>query len=157
MISERVEHGENLETVLASYHMKTIEKEMMVNQLSKINITSSKVLIKQIIQFFLILITTPLWIPIAIVYFVLFIIVAVFSFVSIVIFLSGVISLVYYSILGFSQASGIFEILLYIGLALIVFSALTLLSISFFNLSKKLARKLYEIFIKLINKNRGVK
>lgn len=157
MISERVEHGEQLESVLSSYHMKTIEKEMMVNRLSKIDITSSKELIKRMVQFFLILISTPLWIPIAVIYFVLFILVAVLTFTSVVIFVSGIVSLAYYGVTGFNQSTSLLELMLYIGLALIVFSLLSLISIGLFRTSKQLAKKLYEVFMKLVNKNRGIK
>lgn len=156
MISERVEHGENLDDVLASYQMKTILKDMMVDHLAKRKLTDSKDFIKSLIQFFIILVTTPLWIPFAIIYFVLFIVIGVLVLVSGILLVSGVVSILFYGIQAFGQNFSAMEIVGYMGLVIIGASLLGLISLSLYRLSERSAKALYQVFIKLVRKDRGV-
>ncbi len=157
MISERVEHGENIDDVLASYQMKTIRKDMTVDLLSKRNITTPKEFVRSIVQFFVILLTTPLWIPLAIMYFVLFLLLGIFAIVAGIIFVAGIISIIFYTIEAFGQNYNTMETLGYVGLVLISISILSLVSIGIYRLCDRSAKSLYCIFMKLVRKDRGVK
>lgn len=156
MISERVERGENIDDVLASYQMKIILKDMMVDHLAKRKVTNTKDFVKSLIQFFLILITTPLWIPFAIVYFVLFLVLAILIVVSGSLLVAGIVSVIFYGIQAFGQSFSAMEIAGYMGLILISASLLGLIGVSLYRLSERSAKMLYGVFLKLVRKDRGV-
>ncbi len=154
MITERIEHDEKLEDILANYHIKTIEKEMMVDRLSKSINKTSKEFIKNLLQFFFILITTPLWIPFAIVYFILFIVIGVLLIIAGSIFVAGILSAIYLVIQAFGQDLVLLEIFGYIGRIFISFTFLSFLSIGIYKVCQYTAKYLYIVFIKLVKKER---
>ena len=157
LINDRLDHGEQLEDILNSFHIHEIEKDMFVNQLSKRENLSLKDLIKTMTQFFIVLITTPLWIPIAVLYFVFYILVAVFFIVSFSLVFSGFIAGIYYIGLGLITYQGVFELMGQIGLGLITTVVLCLVGLLFYKLSIWIAKYVITVFTKLVKKMRGVR
>ena len=157
IINDRLEQGESIEEILKSYHMATIERDMMVSELSKREVNSIQDLLKIVFQFFLILIATPLWIPIAVIYFVSYVIVFVFFIVSISIFFSGLAAIIYYIAIAFTDMTSFLEVTGYIGIGLVVMAILSLISLGFYRVSQWIAKNLFKVFVNLIKKYRGVK
>ncbi len=157
IISDRLEHGESIDEIIKSYNMATIERDMMVSELSKKDVNSIQDLTKVVIQFFLILIATPLWIPIAVLYFVSFVIVFVFFIVSVSIFVSGLAAIIYYIAIAFTNVTSFLEVSGYLGIGLIVMSILSLVSLGFYRASQLIAKNLFKVFVNLVKKYRGVK
>lgn len=157
IINDRLEHGEAIEDILKNYHMATIERDMMVSEISKREVNSIQDLFKIVFQFFFILIATPLWIPIAVIYFVSYVIVFVFFVVSVSIFFSGLVAIIYYIAVAFTDMTSFLEVTGYIGVGLVVMSILSLISLWFYKVSQWIAKNLFKVFVNLIKKYRGVK
>ena len=157
IINDRLEYGESIEDILKNYHMATIERDMMVSEISKREVNSIQDLLKIVFQFFFILIATPLWIPIAVIYFVSYVIVFVFFIVSISIFISGLAAIIYYIAIAFTDVTSFLEVTGYIGIGLVVMSILSFVSLWFYKISQWIAKNLFKVFVNLIKKYRGVK
>jgi uncharacterized membrane protein len=157
MMNDRLENGESIDDIIKSYHMATIERDMLVSEISKREVNSLRDLTKVVIQFFLILIATPLWIPIAVLYFVSYVIVFVFFIVSISIFVSGIAAIIYYIAIAFNDITSFLEVTGYLGVGLIVMAILSLVSLGFYRVSQWIAKNLFKVFVNFVKKYRGVK
>ncbi|MDX9691626.1 MAG: hypothetical protein RBT45_04160 [Acholeplasmataceae bacterium] len=152
MIEERVAKGELIDDVLASYDVKAIIKEITPDMIKKRDLGSYKILSKSTKQIMLLLLSTPILIPIGVLYIAL--IVTAFSFLiaGIAIGFSSIFGLVIYVIDLISSDLSFIHKLGILGIGIVSFSILLLLSLYMIKWVSWMSKVLLDFFIKVLNR-----
>lgn len=129
MIEERLEKGELIDDILASYDMKKIIKDVTLDSVLKRDLGSYKILTKSTKQILLLLISTPLLLPLGIIY-IAFIITAFSLLIAgIAVSISGVFGLIVYIIDLFQANLSFIDFMGILGIGIFAFSLLLLISL----------------------------
>jgi uncharacterized membrane protein len=142
MINERLLKNESISEILADYNQKSIIKEIMPNVLVKRENDTLSKLSKSLKQLILILISTPMLIPLAILIIVLTIVSISIVFSMIAVIFSGLIFLFGLVIDIIQTPISLSSTLTLIGISLSIFSLLVLGSIWIYQLIVYLSKKI---------------
>jgi len=157
MIQERVDNGEDIDDILSDYDPKEIAKSMTTDVVMKRANDTYLSIAKSSKQLMLFLLSTPLLIPLGFAYIIILIV-----FVSLLISLISVVFASLVAMVGifismYSSGLGQYEIMGTIGVALVVFSVLILVSLWLYKVIQMLAKSLIQIFSKLAKDKEGRK
>lgn len=156
MITERVEKGENIEQVLMDYDIKKIVKEITVESIIKRDLKTYTSKSNTMFQILLLLLSTPVLIPLGVIY-LSFIIVAFSLLISgFSVFISGFMTLFVYLIDILNSSLNIVNLIGVLGI--IIFSAALIIFISIYlmKLADVLIKLLLHVGKKIIKKGFGV-
>lgn len=129
MIEERLEKGESIDQILASYDMKKIVKDVTLDSVLKRDLGSYKNLSKSTKQILLLLVSTPLLLPLGIVY-IAFIITAFSLLIAgIAVSISGIFGLIIYIIDLFQADLTFIDFIGILGIGIFSFSLLLLVAL----------------------------
>ena len=149
MIEERKANGESIDDILSDYHIKDIVKSMTPNILMKrVNDTYGKTS-KSIRQLLLLLLSTPILLPLGILYITLIVVAFSFIIASVTILFSSIIGIVALSVDISTSSLGLAEMFGLIGISLMSFSCAILISVWLYKVVWILSKKLLIVFSKL--------
>lgn len=155
MIEERIEKGESIDLILSSYDIKEIIKNITPEIVMKRNHQTYQSVSKSTKQVILVLLSTPLLIPLGVTYIAM--VVTAFSLLvaSAAIAFSGCVAIIVYIIDLVSHAYPLIDTLGLLGLGMIGFSIMMLTSVIFAKLVFIIFSSMLKIFVKLLKKGRG--
>lgn len=151
IIQDRLDQGENQETVLASYPIKRIVKDMTGQIISKRNHDNPRMISKSTQQLLLILLSTPILIPLAIVYLALLIVLGSLMIVGVALFISGIAVFITQTVLLFQVEVAWYQSLGVLGIALIGIAVMELVAYYLCRLSYFLMKQLIVLFSRIVN------
>lgn len=151
IINERLSNGELIDDILKDYDVKKIVKE----SLAEIIINRKDKSFKNIYQVLLLLFSTPILIPLAIIYLSFLIIFGAFFLTGLIIIISPLIIITPYIIEVFKYNSNISSILGLSSLGLIGVVIVSYIGYLFTYLSYKIAISLVKVFLNPLLKKRG--
>lgn len=149
MIQERLDNGESIDDILSDYDAKEIAKSMTAEVVMKRANDTYKAIAKSSKQLMLFLLSSPLLIPLGFVYVIILIVAVSLMFSFIAIIFASVVSMGGLFINMYQSGLGQNEIIGFIGIGLMTFSFLILISIWLYQAVQQLAKKLLYIFSKL--------
>lgn len=156
MISERQTNGESITEILKDYDQKRIIKELTLETISKRKIDNYPVAIKSVKQFLIILLTTPLWIPIGVLYLSLLITMGALLISSVAIGIGAIAGSLGMLIESATSQGGWYVIVGLVGISFIVFSITMSIAYWLFRISYQLMIISLSFISKWLSK-RGVK
>jgi uncharacterized membrane protein len=152
MIEERIEKGEKEADVLASYDMKEMIKDMVPEMIRKRDVKTYRVWSKSTKQMILLMLSTPVLIPLAVIYIALIITAFSFLIASFAIGASSIFGLFIYIIDLFTTDLSFIHQLGILGIGIVTFSLLILLAIHLSKWVIWLSNKLLKIFTSFIKR-----
>ena len=152
MIEERLSGGEKLDVILDEYDIKDILKTMTPDVLVKRKNDTYPRLARSMKQLLATLLSTPLLIPIAVVYAVLLIFALTMIIVSFVVVLSTFVGFVGFSLDFFTTTLSTGNLMVLGGLSLMMVSLMLLASIWIYQLTIWTSKKLLVLFSKIARK-----
>ncbi len=156
MISERQSNGESISDILKDYDQKRIIKELTLETISKRKIDNYFVAVKSVKQFLIILLTTPLWIPIGVLYLSLLITMGALLISSVAVGIGAVAGSLGMLIESATSQGGWYVIVGLVGISFIVFSITMSIAYWLFRISYQLMIISLSFISKWLSK-RGVK
>ncbi len=156
MIQERLSGGENIDDILESYNIREIAKSITPEVIMKRANDTYKAAVKSTKQLAVVLLSTPLFIPLGILYLSLLIFAVSMMIASGAVILSSIVGGIAF-LANLSQSSlGTNEVMALIGMVLMTFSLMILFSLWMLKWIQILTKKLLYIFSK-IARNKGEK
>ena len=152
MIQERLSGGEKLDVILEEYNIKDIVKTMTPDVLVKRKNDTYPRLVRSMKQLLATLLSTPLLIPIAIIYASLLIFALSMIIVSFVVVISTFVGFVGFSLDFFTTTLSTGNLMVLGGLSLMLVSLLLLASIWIYQLTIWTSKKLLVLFSKIARK-----
>lgn len=149
IIEDRKAQGESIDDILSDYDIKSIVKEMTPNILMKrVNDTYSKTT-KSMKQLLLLLLSTPILLPLGILYITMIIVAFAFIIASVSILFSSVVGIIALVVELSTASLGTAETFGLIGLSLMGFSFAILIAVWLYKVVWILSKKLLVVFSKL--------
>jgi len=156
MIQERLSGGENIDDILESYNIREIAKSITPEVIMKRANDTYKAAVKSTKQLAVVLLSTPLLIPLGVLYLSLLIFAVSMMIASGAVILSSIVGGIAF-LANLSQSSlGTNEVMALIGLMLMTFSLMILFSLWMLKWVQILTKKLLYVFSK-IARNKGEK
>ncbi|PKK92851.1 MAG: hypothetical protein CVV61_07645 [Tenericutes bacterium HGW-Tenericutes-6] len=155
MIQERIDSGEDIDDILSDYDPKEIAKSMTTDVVMKRANDTYTTIAKSSKQLMLFLLSTPLLIPLGFAYIIILIVFGsiMISLVSVV--FASLVAMIGIFINMYQSGLGQNEILAIIGVSLIVFSFLILITLWLYQAIRRLAKSLIQFFSKLAKDKEG--
>jgi len=154
MIQERLDNGESIDEILSDYDPKEIAKSMTADVVMKRANDTYKSIAKSSKQLMVFLLSSPLLIPLGFAYVIIMIVAVSLLFSLVVTIFASIVGMVGLFINMYQSGLGQNEIIGFVGIGLMTFSFLILVSIWLYQAVQQLAKKLLYIFSKLA-KNKG--
>ncbi|MBU1094784.1 MAG: DUF1700 domain-containing protein [Firmicutes bacterium] len=154
IIQERLDNGESINDILSDYDAKEIAKSMTAEVVMKRANDTYKSIAKSSKQLMLFLLSSPLLIPLGFAYGIVLIVCVSLMFAFVTVIVASMIGMGGLFINMYQSGLGTNEIIGTIGVGLMVFSLLIIISIWLYQAIQQLAKKLIYIFSKLA-KNKG--
>ncbi len=142
MINDRLDHGETLSHILESYDIKTIVRQMTPEVLAKRSDDSFSNIMKSAKLLLIALLTTPLWIPLGVIYLVSFIVVITLGFVAIVVGFSSLVGVFGFIFELLTGELALAETLVMIGLGLITTVIVLLVALGLITVVSMVTKKM---------------
>ncbi len=149
MIQERLDGGESIDEILSDYDANEIAKSMTAEVVMKRANDTYKSIAKSSKQLMLFLLSSPLLIPLGFAYLIVLIVAVSLLFSLVVTVFASVVGMVGLFINMYQSGLGQNEIIGFMGVGLMAFSFLILISIWLYQAVQQLAKKLLYIFSKL--------
>ena len=156
MISERQANGESIDQILKDYDIRIVIKDLTMETISKRKIDNYPVAIKSVKQLLFILLTTPLWIPIGVLYLSLLITMGALLISSIAVGFGAIAGSIGLLIESATSQGGWYVIVGLVGISFIVFSITMSIAYWLFRISYQLMIISLSFISKWLSK-RGVK
>ncbi|MCF7930041.1 MAG: DUF1700 domain-containing protein [Acholeplasmataceae bacterium] len=154
MIQERLDNGESIDEILSDYDPKEIAKSMTADVVMKRANDTYKSIAKSSKQLMVFLLSSPLLIPLGFAYVIIMIVAVSLLFSLVVTIFASIVGMAGLFINMYQSGLGQNEIIGFVGIGLMAFSFLILVSIWLYQAVQQLAKKLLYIFSKLA-KNKG--
>jgi uncharacterized membrane protein len=152
MIEERIEKGEKEADVLASYDIKEVIKDMLPEMIRKRDIKSYREWSKSSKQILLLMLSTPILLPLAFVYIALIITAFSILIASLAIGISSIAGILIYAIDIFGTDLSFIHQLGILGIGIVTFSFLLLLALHLSKWIAWISAKLIKVFTSLIKR-----
>jgi uncharacterized membrane protein len=152
MIEERLSGGENLDVILAEYDIKTIVKSMTPDVLVKRKNDTYPRLARSMKQLLQALLSTPLLIPIAVIYGALLIFAFSMIIVSIIVVISTFVGFIGFSLDFFTTTLSTGNLMVLGGFSLMMVSLMLLASIWIYQLTIWTSKQMLVLFSKIARK-----
>ncbi len=150
LINDRVERGESLNKVLKSYDPKTIKKEMLPTMIQKRDHSKVKTTSRSSWQILLILLSTPILLPLAIVYIALIIVALALALSGVLVMIATLIALIPYLIDIIRATDPLATTLAISGIGLIVLPLASLIGYGLFKISFSLTKGMVSLFSNML-------
>lgn len=152
IISERLATGDSLEVILKDYNKKEIIKEALPEVILK----RDKKSFKTFYHVMLIMFSTPILIPLAILYFTFILVALIMVLVGAIVIISGVLFIIPYIIEVFSYTTNVGNVLGLVSIGVFVATSLSLFGYYFGKVSYKFATLLGDLGLKLTVKRKKI-
>ncbi|MBE0700544.1 MAG: DUF1700 domain-containing protein [Acholeplasmataceae bacterium] len=149
MIQERLDSGETIKVILADYDVKSISKTIAPNVLMNRSTETYQKVIRSTRQLLVALLSTPLWIPLGILYVVVLIIAGSMMLTSVIITGVTLLASTQFLIDMISGSLGLAEIFGLLGISMMIVGLMILFSVWLYKWMETLVKKLIYYFSKL--------